>query len=136
MQTRILTVSAPATHGAVFNFLADIENLPAWTGGLCEMIELHRDGWWAYTALGEFAVETKVDDIARVIDLQWRHVAGWSLVIPMRVSGDGEGGTLIRILCRQPVGMPAEDFEPLFDFLLAGLRGVADRLQPEAAVAG
>jgi len=135
MQTRLLTLTTAASRGAVFNFLADIENLPAWTGGLCEWVELHREGWWAYTALGELAVETKVDDISGVIDLSLRHVSGWSVVIPLRVRSDGEEGSLINATCRQTAGMTDEDYEKLFDSLLTGLRELPAQLHPELAVA-
>lgn len=135
MQHRQLTLTLAAPHAAAFNFLADIENLPAWTGGLCEWIELHREGWWAYTALGELAVETKVDDIAGEIDLRLRHVSGWLAVIPLRVRSDGDGGAIIRAACRQPAGLPDEAYERLFESLLNGLRGLAARLHPEPVAA-
>jgi hypothetical protein len=135
MQNRILTLTAAASRAATFNFLADIENLPAWTGGFCEWIELHREGWWAYTALGELAVESKVDDIAGVIDLQFRHVSGWTVVLPLRVRSDGEGGAILTVACRQVPVMGDDDYERLFDALLAGLRSLATKLQPELAVA-
>lgn len=135
MQPRQLTLTLAAPRATAFNYLADIENLPAWTGGLCEWIELHREGWWAYTALGELAVETKVDDIAGTIDLQLRHVAGWSLVIPLRVRSDRDGVAILSAACRQPAGMADEDYERLFDALLNGLRGLAAKLQPEPVAA-
>ncbi|AOS43358.1 hypothetical protein Verru16b_00401 [Lacunisphaera limnophila] len=135
MQTRLLTLTLAAPRATAFNFLADIENLPAWTGGLCEWVELHREGWWAYTALGELAVETKVDDIAGVIDLSLRHVSGWSLVIPLRVRSDGEGGALVHAACRQTAGLTDEHYERLFEALLTGLRELPAQLHPELAVA-
>jgi hypothetical protein len=135
MQTRLLTLTLAAPRATAFNFLADIENFPGWTGGLCEWIELHRDGWWAYTALGELAVETKVDDIAGEIDLCLRHVSGWNTVIPLRVRSDGDGGSVINATCRQTPSMLDDDYEQLFESLLAGLRGLATKLQPELAVA-
>jgi hypothetical protein len=135
MQTRLLTLTLPATPASVFNFLADIEHLPAWTGGLCERIELHREGWWAYSALGELAVETKVDDISGEIDLRLRHVSGWLAVLALRVQSDGEGGTIIRSACRQPVGMGDGDYDRLFDSLVDGVRGLSVRLQPEPVAA-
>lgn len=134
MSTRILTLSATAPQATVFNFLADIENLPAWTDGFCEWIELHRDGWWAYTALGELAVETKVDDIASTIDLRLRPVAGWSIVIPLHVRTDGEGGALVSVVCRQPAGLAGDDFEQLFESLLRGLHALPMRLPPALVV--
>lgn len=135
MQDRLLTLTLAAPRATAFNFLADIENLPAWTGGWCEWIELHREGWWAYTALGELSVETKVDDIAGEIDLRLRHVTGWLAVIPLRVRADGDGGAIIRAACRQPAGMADDAYEQLFDSLIAGLRGLATRLRPEPVAA-
>jgi hypothetical protein len=135
MQTRLLTLTLAVPRATAFNCLADIENFPCWTGGLCEWIELHRDGWWAYTALGELAVETKVDDIAGEIDLCLRHVSGWTVVIPLRVRSDGADGSVINATCRQTPSMLDEDYELLFESLLAGLRGLSTKLQPELAVA-
>lgn len=135
MQNRVLTLTLAAPRTTAFNFLADIENLPAWTGGLCEWIELHREGWWAYTALGELAVETKVDDIAGEIDLRLRHVSGWLTVIPLRVRSDGDGGAIINAACRQPAGLADDDYEKLFEALLSGLRTLAEKLHPEPVAA-
>ena len=135
MQTRTITLTVATSSATVFNFLADIENLPHWSGGFCEWIELHREGWWAYTALGELEVASKVDDIAGTIDLRFAHTAGWKLVIPVRVRTDGDGGALIRLVCAQPAGLPDEDYERLLELLLAGLRGFSGQFQAELAVA-
>lgn len=135
MQNRVLTLTVAASRTAVFNFLADIEHLPAWTGGFCEWIELHREGWWAYTAVGELAVESKVDDIAGVIDLQLRHVSGWTLVLPLRVRTDGEDGVLVTAVCNQPFGLSDDGYELLFEVLVAGLRSLAERFQAQPVAA-
>ncbi len=134
MQTRIITLTVAASRDIVFSFLADIENLPAWSGGFCEWIELHREGWWAYTALGELEVATKVDDIAGVIDLRLGHAAGWKIVIPARVRTDGDGGALVTIACAQPAGLSDEHYERLVEALLAGLRDFAGRFQAEPCI--
>jgi len=135
MQSRTITLTVATPAATVFNFLADIENLPHWSGGFCEWIELHREGWWAYTALGELEVATKVDDIAGTIDLRLAHTAGWKLVIPVRVRGDGEGGALVRLTCAQPAGLADDHYERMFELMLAGLRDFAARYQAELAVA-
>lgn len=129
MQARILTLTFAAPRAAIFNFLADIENLPAWSGGFCEWIELHCEGWWAYTAVGEVAVETKVDDIAGEIDLCFNHVSGWMIVLPLRVRPDGEGGCLVSLSCRQVAGLTDEQYEALFAGLISGLRSLPQRMQ-------
>jgi len=135
MQIRTLTLTVAAPRATVFNFLADIENLPRWAGGFCEGLELHREGWWAYTALGELEVVTKVDDIAGTIDLRLGHVAGWKIVIPVRVRSDVDGGALVSLSCAQTAGLPDEDYERLIEALLAGLRHVAGRFQSELTAA-
>jgi hypothetical protein len=135
MQTRVLTLSVAAPRAAVFNFLADIEHLPAWTGGFCEWIELHREGWWAYTAAGELAVESKVDDIGGVIDLRLRHSRGWAMVIPLRVRSDGGEGVLVSVACHQPAGLSDDAYETMFDCLIGGLRQLADRFHADAVAA-
>ena len=135
MQARILTLTLGASRSAAFNFLADIENLPAWTGGFCEWIELHREGWWAYTAIGELAVDTKADDITGEIDLRFRHVSGWSIVLPLRVRSDGEGGSLVTLACRQVTGLSDDQYEQLFEALMNGLRSIVARFQAEPVAA-
>ena len=133
METRRLTLTLATSSRTIFNFLADIENLPEWTDGLCEWIELHSEGWWAYSALGELAVETKVDDIAGEIDLRLRHVSGWVAVIPLSVQSDGAVGTIVRLTCRQCAGMSEDDYERLCAAFLAGLRALAVRSRQELA---
>ena len=133
MQIRTITLTVAASRDTVFNFLADIENLPRWAGGFCEWIELHREGWWAYTALGELEVMTKVDDIAGTIDLRFGHAAGWKIVIPVRVRTDGAGESLVSLACAQPAGLSDEHYERLIEALLSGLRDFAGRLCPEGA---
>jgi hypothetical protein len=135
MPSRHLTLTIHASRASVFNLLADIENFPTWSGGFCEWIELHCDGWWAYTSLGEFVVESMVDDIAGAIDLRLRHVSGWMILLPLRVRTDGAGGSIVNLTCRQVSGMTDDDYERLFDSLLMGLRRLSDRVQPELAVA-
>src|SRR3954471_20261578 len=136
MQSRILTLTLAASRTTAFNFLADIENLPVWTGGFCEWIELHREGWWAYTALGELAVETKSDDLTGEVDLRLRHVCGWMIVVPLRVRSDGEGGALVSAACNQPAGLGDDQYEELFESLVAGLRSLATRFTAAAVAAG
>jgi hypothetical protein len=135
MSTRILTLTLNASRESVFNFLADIENLPAWSAGFCEWIELHREGWWAYTALGELAVETKVDDIAGEIDLRLHQTSGLRIVIPLRIRSDGEEGALVTLRCDQPPGLADDKYEELFDALLNGLRSLTERFRAEAVAA-
>jgi len=133
MQSRTITLTVATPREVAFNFLADLENFPRWAGGFCEWIELHRGGWWAYTALGELEVGTKVDDIAGAIDLRLAHAAGWKIVLPVRVRSDGDGGALVSLTCAQPAGLSDEHYERLIESLLAGLRELPACLPRELA---
>ena len=53
MHIHPLTVTVSAPRDTVFNFLADIENLPKWAGAWCERLALQRGRWWALTSEGE-----------------------------------------------------------------------------------
>jgi hypothetical protein len=134
MQIRTITLTVAVPSSRVFHHLADLENLPAWTAGYCEWIELHSEGWWAYTPAGELSVDSKVDDIAGQIDLSFKHPAGWKFVIPLRIRTDGEGGAIVRLACAQSAGMSDEQYERLVEALLAGLRDLPARLPRELAV--
>jgi hypothetical protein len=64
----IITVAAP--RETVFNFLADIENLPKWATHWCERLMLQRGRWWALTAEGEQVVDMETSTGTGVIDLR------------------------------------------------------------------
>lgn len=70
MNIHPLTVTVSAPRDAVFNFLANIENLPKWTGAWCERLMLQRGRWWALTAEGEQVVDMETSAGTGVIDLR------------------------------------------------------------------
>ena len=135
MPDRHLLFSVAAPRGPVFNFLADIENLPAWAGGFCEWIELHRSGWWAYTLLGELQAEARADDPSGEVELGLGHVAGWKLVLHLRVRADGDGRSLVSLSYPELAGPDPAREETLFAALEAGLPNLAAKIRPIKAVA-
>src|SRR5436190_1563472 len=70
MNVHPLTITVAAPREAVFNFLADIENLPKWAGHWCERLMLQRGRWWALTAEGEQVVDMETSAGTGVIDLR------------------------------------------------------------------
>lgn len=70
MNIHPLTVTVSAPRDTVFNFLANIENLPKWTGAWCERLMLQRGRWWALTAEGEQVVDMETSAGTGVIDLR------------------------------------------------------------------
>ena len=68
MNIRTIAVTVAAPRDTVFNFLADIENLPQWAGAWCERLALERGRWWALTAEGELVVDMETSAGTGVID--------------------------------------------------------------------
>ncbi len=91
-----ITVSAP--RDTVFNFLADIENLPKWTAGWCERLMLQRGRWWALTAEGEQVVDMETSAGTGVIDLRAGPSADRFRHTPIRVVALSTRRTLISFL--------------------------------------
>lgn len=83
IRTIALTLSAP--RDGVFNFLADIENLPKWAGGYYERLALERGRWWALTAEGDQVVDLETSAGTGVIDLRSGPLPERMTLMPIRV---------------------------------------------------
>ncbi|MBC7368150.1 MAG: hypothetical protein H7343_15280 [Undibacterium sp.] len=58
-RTSVVALTAP--HEVVFKILADIEALPRWAGGFCEMVYLDLGSWRGLTVLGELWLELEIN---------------------------------------------------------------------------
>ena len=95
MNILTLTVTVSAPREIVFNFLADIENLPKWSGGYCEGITLQRGRWWAFTADGEQVMDIESSAGTGVIDLRAGPMPERMTLTPIRVVALSMRHTLI-----------------------------------------
>ncbi|HQY05870.1 MAG TPA: hypothetical protein PLQ52_07375, partial [Lacunisphaera sp.] len=98
MNIHPLTITVSAPRDTVFNFLADIENLPRWAGAWCERLALQRGRWWALTSEGEQVMDMETSAGTGVIDLR----AGMSperfRLMPIRVVALSTRRTLVSFL--------------------------------------
>lgn len=139
MQTRIVQVHLKSPREAVFNFLADIENLPRWATEFCERVYLERGRWWALTSQGELTVAAEADRATGVIDLYAGPAPDRMGLLPIRVLAEPGGGALVTFTFRQPPELPDELYEQRYRSLLVELRGLIARFgggtlaAPEAA---
>jgi hypothetical protein len=98
MNIHPLTVTVSAPRDIVFNFLADIENLPKWTGCWCERLSLQRGRWWALTAEGEQVVDMETSVGTGVIDFRAGPSPDRFRPLPIRVVALSTRRTLISFL--------------------------------------
>lgn len=106
-----LTVTVSAARDTVFNFLADIENLPKWSGGYCEGIALQRGRWWAFTADGEQVVDIESSAGMGVIDLRAGPLPERMTLTPIRVVALSARLTLISFVLIEAPDRGPEIFE-------------------------
>jgi len=127
MQVRTVSVTLSATRTSVFNFLADIENLPKWATEFCERIELRHNGWLAYGSQGEMMVESEADDRTGVIDLRIGPSTDESALLPIRVLPLPTGRTLVSFTFVQPPELPDELYERQHQSLIIEMQGLIRR---------
>lgn len=95
MNLNTLTATVAAPRDTVFNFLADIENLPRWAPGFCERLYLERGRWKALTSHGELYLELEAGTEAGVIDLRAGPATDQMALLPIRVLALNSGACVV-----------------------------------------
>lgn len=139
MHIRTIAITLAAPRDTVFNYLADIENLPKWAGGWCERLALARGRWWAFTAEGEQVVDLETGAGTGVIDLRAGPQPERMTVMPLRVLALSLRRTLVTITIIEAPDQTAEAYERRYQLLVSAARGLLRRfgggeLHPPAPV--
>jgi hypothetical protein len=127
MNIRTLAVTVSAPRDTVFNFLADIENLPRWAGGFCERLYLERGRWKALTSQGELCCELEAGAGAGVVDLHLGPSPDRLAVLPLRVLALGARRTLITVAFVEAPEWPAGLVQRDGGEMLAEMEGLVRR---------
>lgn len=127
MNIRTLAVTVAAPRDTVFNFLADIENLPRWAGGFCERLYLERGRWKALTSQGELDCDLEASAGTGVIDLRFGPSIDRLAVLPLRVLALGSRSTLVTVAFVEPPEWPAGLAQRDGAEMLAELEGLVRR---------
>ncbi len=108
MNIRTIAVTVSAPRDIVFNYLADIENLPKWAGVWCERLGLQRGRWWALTAEGEQVLDMETSAGTGVIDLRAGPSPERMTPMPVRVLALSPRCTLVSFII---IGFPGQSAE-------------------------
>jgi hypothetical protein len=127
MKIRTAHVTVPAARDAVFNFLADIRNLPAWATEFCEQVERRGSGWVVHTAQGEMRFGIESDAATGTIDMYAGVDPTAMAIFPVRVLTIPPGVTLIAFTFCQAPELPDSLYEQQYRSLLVELSGLAER---------
>lgn len=109
-QTLSISINRPAD--AVYNFMRDINKLPAWAAGLCLSIvkSTGENTWLIHTPTGEATVRLTEQNKFRIMDHYVQIGYDPEIYIPIRVLENGEGSEILFTLFRLP-GMTDERYE-------------------------
>jgi len=118
MRTATVTTVLDAPQEAVFDYIADVENLPTWATEFARELKRDADGYSVVNRLGEFRFEIRADRDTGVVDMfagPDRHRMG---VFPTRAVALPDGRTAYSFSMFQAPDMPDE----LFDAQYASLQ--------------
>lgn len=111
MRSATVTTVLDVPPQAVFEYLADIENLPAWATEFAR--ELHREGedYKVVNGLGEFYFTIEAEAVTGVIDMFAGPTKDALAMFPTRAVGLPDGRTAYTFTMFQQPGMSDELFE-------------------------
>jgi hypothetical protein len=111
MRTATVTTVLDAPQEAVFDYMAEIENLPAWATEFARELKRDADGYSVVNGLGEFRFEIRADRDTGVVDMFAGPDRRRMAVFPTRAVALPDGRTAYSFTMFQAPDMPDELFD-------------------------
>lgn len=124
MKHYTVTTILPASKERVFDFLADVANLPKWATEFARELKVVDDKHKVVNGLGEFFFEIQADDETGVIDMLAGPTPDELALFPTRVVPLPGGRSAFTFTMFQAPGMPDELFESQHRSLLRELENI------------
>ena len=118
MTSRTVTAVLPASKDRVFDFLADLENLPKWATEFARDVKHENGKTKVVNGLGEFEFSIDADRATGVIDMYAGPSEEELALFPTRVVALASGTAAYMFTMFQAPGMPDELFESQYRSLL------------------
>jgi len=118
MRTATVTTVLDASQEAVFDYMAEIGNLPTWATEFARELKRDADGYSVVNRLGEFRFEIRADRDTGVVDMFAGPDRHRMAVFPTRAVALADGRTAYSFTMFQAPDMPDE----LFDAQYASLQ--------------
>jgi len=127
VNARTAIVVLPAPSEEVFDYLADVRNLPEWANEFARELKLVDGRHKVVNGLGEVFFEIRADEETGVIDMYAGPSDEELALFPSRVVALGQGRSAFVVTMFQPSGQPDELFEAQHASLLRELENVERR---------
>ena len=124
---RTVTNLVTASKEAVFDFLAYIENLPAWATEFCRGLKRDDGHIKVITSAGELFFRIEADRKSGVIDMFAGPTLEQQAIFPCRVITMPGGATAVGFTFFRSPEMPDEIYEKQYQSLLVEMRGLVQR---------
>lgn len=124
MQHRTVTAVLNASKDDVFDYLAEIENLPEWASEFARELKFVDGKAKVVNGLGEFFFRIEADRKSGVIDMLAGESEETLGLFPTRVVGLPSGQSAYTFTMFQAPGMPDELFESQYQSLLRELENI------------
>jgi len=130
MRSETVTTVLPVPRERVFNYMADIRNLPEWATEFARELREEDGEYRVVNNLGEFVFEIRADERTGVIDMFAGPSRDELAVFPTRAVSLPDGRTSYSFTMFQAPGMPDELFESQHASLKRELAGLPELLSP------
>jgi hypothetical protein len=127
MEARTVTAVLDAPREQVFDYLADVENLPTWATEFARELKFEDGKAKVVNGLGEFYFSIEADPDTGVIDMYAGPTEEELAVFPTRVVGLPGGQVAYSFTMFQAPEMPDELFESQYEALLREFDNIRDR---------
>ena len=127
MNNRTVTIVVPASKETVFDFLSNVENVPAWATEFCERLKKESGHWKVVTSSGELFFKIESDRKTGVVDMFAGPTLDQMGIFPCRVIAMPGALTAVSFTFFQPPKMPDEVYERQYKSLLIEMNGLQER---------
>ena len=111
MRSETVTTVLSAPREAVFDYIADIENLPKWATDFARELRREGDDYKVVNGLGEFYFDVRADPATGVIDMFAGATKDQMALFPTRAVALPDGRTAFTFTMFQAPDMPDDLFE-------------------------
>ena len=118
MISRTLTTTLDASKERVFDYLADVQNLPKWATEFARELKVEGERTKVVNGLGEFDFIIRADPATGVIDMYAGPSPDELALFPTRVVELPDGSAAYTFTMFQAPGMPDELFQSQYESLV------------------
>ena len=129
MRNATVTAVLEAPEREVFDYIADIQNLPEWANEFARELRLEGDDYKVLNGLGEFFFAIDADPSSGVIDMYAGPSKETMAVFPTRTGSLPDGRTAFSFTMFQGPDMPDEVFESQHESLKREFANIERRFE-------